>query len=120
MLTNDTMPLAPGFWRYSVRWGNPYTTPPDNGPKILGAADVPAGSPCPPCLEGLRQPGYATCIDFYAPPIKHWSPERKAATRKRNLEKRIAKTAPLFFDELVTREMEANSDYYAGQPEIAI
>ena len=36
------------------------------------------------------------------------------------MEKRIAKTAPLFFDELVAREMEVNSDYYAGQPAIAI
>jgi len=60
--------------------------------------------------------GYAICLDFlYDTPVKRWSDERKAATRRRNLEKRINRAAPLFADELIERELTARPDYFKGK-----
>lgn len=50
--------------------------------------------------------GYAVCIDFLDDrAVRRWSDERKAAARRRNLEKRINRKAPLFADELIEREL---------------
>ena len=79
---------------------------------------MPAGTPCPPSVEDLWKPGqgYAICIDFPPPgPIRRWSDEAKAAVRRRNLERRIMKKAPLFAEELTARELAARPAYYAGK-----
>jgi DNA-binding XRE family transcriptional regulator len=45
------------------------------------------------------------CLDFCGDkPIRRWSEEQKAAARRRNLAKRVYRTAPLFADELIERE----------------
>ncbi|MCW0137720.1 hypothetical protein OIU92_31205 [Escherichia coli] len=44
-----------------------------------------------------------------------WSEERKAAVRRRNLEKRINRHAPLFADELIARELAERPDYFQGK-----
>lgn len=103
-------------WRYSLRWSRPHIPCP--GPHVLASAEAPAGSPCPAAVEDLWKPGegYAICIDFPPPgPIRRWSDERKAATRRRNLERRIHKIAPLFADELIAREVAARPAYFAGR-----
>ncbi|MDZ3600737.1 hypothetical protein M2F68_27080, partial [Klebsiella pneumoniae] len=40
---------------------------------------------------------------------------QKAATRRRNLAKRVYRTAPLFADEHIERELEARPDYFSGK-----
>ncbi|RWT91188.1 hypothetical protein [Raoultella ornithinolytica] len=58
----------------------------------------------------------AVCLDFCGDkPIRRWSEEQKAAARRRNLAKRVYRTAPLFADELIERELEARPDYFSGK-----
>ncbi|EHY67058.1 hypothetical protein SEHO0A_pSEHO0A2p06352 (plasmid) [Salmonella enterica subsp. houtenae str. ATCC BAA-1581] len=60
--------------------------------------------------------GYAVCVDFLGErQVRRWSNERKAATRRRNLERRVNRIAPLFADELITRELEARPEYFRGK-----
>lgn len=57
--------------------------------------------------------GDAVCLDFISDrPVRRWSEERKAAVRRRNLEKRINRHAPLFADELIARELAERPDYF--------
>ncbi|EHF1766717.1 theronine dehydrogenase, partial [Salmonella enterica subsp. enterica serovar Newport] len=43
------------------------------------------------------------------------SDERKAAARRRNLERRVNRIAPLFADELIERELETRPEYFQGK-----
>ncbi|MCO5067061.1 MAG: theronine dehydrogenase [Rhizobiaceae bacterium] len=107
------------LWTYSLRWSLPHLSPP--GPRELARADVPAGRPCPDSVMALWKPGagYAICIDFPPPaPIKRWSDERKAAARRRNLERRVRRLAPLFADEFIAREIAARPAYFQGKSPI--
>ncbi len=111
--------MTASLWRYSLRWSLPHL--PCSGTRELASAEVPAGSPCPPSVASLWMPGagYAISIDFPPPgPIRRWSDERKAAARRRNLERRVQRKAPLFADELIGRELEARPDYFAGKSRI--
>lgn len=108
--------MTVSLWRYSLRWSLPHQPCP--GPRELASAEVPAGSPCPPSVQSLWKAGagYAICIDFPpSAPIRRWSDERKAAARRRNLERRIRNKAPLFADELIAREMAARPAYFEGR-----
>lgn len=104
-------------WRYSLRWGLPHLPCP--GPLELASEEVPAGQRCPPSVKSLWKPGagYVVCIDFLAPDRepRRWSDEQRAKVRRRNLTARIRKTAPLFADELIARELEARRDYFDGK-----
>ncbi|PUF21116.1 hypothetical protein DAX92_28835 [Salmonella enterica subsp. enterica] len=60
--------------------------------------------------------GYAVCVDFLDErQVRRWSDERKAAARRRNLERRVNRIAPLFADELIERELETRPDYFRGK-----
>lgn len=135
-MTARNLPAATTPWRISIRWGNPYTKPPEGWPEVLGEAQVmqPVGKGAPrrhEYPEGLRRVldederarpgrGYSICVglDHAArhEQRKAWPPERKAAARVRELRKRIAKDAgPLFaqaVDEAVAREVAARPDYF--------
>ena len=51
--------------------------------------------------------GYAVCVVFLDEIlVRRWSDERKAAARRRNLERRVNRIALLFAEELIEREME--------------
>lgn len=79
--------------------------------------EVPAGEQCPESVKAFWTPGsgYAICLDFPPPAtIKRWSAERKGAARRRNLERRLQNAAPLFFEELLARELASKPDYYQG------
>ena len=108
-------PKVISLWRYSLRWCLPHRPCP--GQKELLAIDVPAGRDCPDEIRAMWRPdtGYAVCIDFEWKPIKRWSDERRAASRRRNLQRRIEKLAPLFADELIERELHNRADYFAGK-----
>ncbi|HBW0932380.1 TPA: theronine dehydrogenase, partial [Klebsiella pneumoniae] len=47
--------------------------------------------------------------------IQRWSDERKAAVRRRNMQARIHRVAPLFADELIERELAARPEYFNGK-----
>ncbi|MDA6929247.1 theronine dehydrogenase [Escherichia coli] len=99
-------------WRYSLRWKLPSPCP---GKEVLVTAEVEAGQPAPESVMSLwvAGAGYAVCLDFCADkPVRRWSDERKAATRRRNLDKRIHRIAPLFADELIARELAERPDYF--------
>ncbi len=103
-------------WRYSLRWAYPHRPCP--GEEILVFEDVPAGARAPASVMALFVPGgdYVVSLDFLdVKPIRRWSPERKAQARQRNLERRVAKAAPLFADELIARELENRPDYFKGK-----
>lgn len=105
-----------GQWRYSLRWRYPHRPCP--GKVELVSALVPAGAPAPAAVLEQWTPGgdYMVCVGYPPPaPIKRWSAERKAACRRRNMEKRIRKVAPLFADELIAQELEKRPDYFAGK-----
>ncbi|MEZ3667793.1 theronine dehydrogenase, partial [Klebsiella pneumoniae] len=60
--------------------------------------------------------GYAVCVDFLGQKqIQRWSDERKAAVRRRNMQARINRVAPLFADELIERELAARPAYFNGK-----
>ncbi|WP_032239759.1 hypothetical protein [Escherichia coli] len=79
---------------------------------------VEAGQPAPASVMSrwVAGAGYAVCLDFISDrPVRRWSEERKAAVRRRNLEKRINRHAPLFADELIARELAERPDYFQGK-----
>ncbi|MCY0518391.1 theronine dehydrogenase, partial [Pseudomonas aeruginosa] len=56
------------------------------------------------------------CVDFHGQKqIQRWSDERKAAVRRRNMQARIHRVAPLFADELIERELAARPEYFNGK-----
>lgn len=103
-------------WRYALRWSMPHLPCP--GAMELASCEVSAGDPCPPSVASLWRPGtgYAVCVDFMASaPPRRWSDERRGALRQRNMEKRIRRDAPLFADELISRELAARPAYFQGK-----
>ncbi|EGC1291133.1 theronine dehydrogenase [Salmonella enterica] len=103
-------------WRYSLRWKLPRTLCP--GPYELVSEVVGAGLPAPESVMSRWVPGagYAVCVDFLDErQVRRWSDERKAAARRRNLERRVNRIALLFADELIERELETRPDYFRGK-----
>nr|WP_050559612.1 hypothetical protein [Escherichia coli] len=75
------------------------TWKPCPGEHELVSEVVEAGQPAPASVMSrwVAGAGYAVCLDFISDrPVRRWSEERKAAVRRRNLEKRINRHAPLF------------------------
>lgn len=104
-------------WRYSLRWRLSRTPCP--GPQELASEVVEAGKPAPESVLSRWVPGagYAVCVDFLDErQVRRWSDERKAAVRRRNLERRVNRIAPFFADELIARELETRPDYFRGKP----
>jgi len=102
-------------WRYSLRWKLPSPCP---GPHELASEVVEAGQPAPESIMSrwVAGAGYAVCVDFPDErQIKRWSDERKAAARRRNLERRVNRMAPLVAVELIERELEGRPDYFRGK-----
>lgn len=103
-------------WRYSLRWMLRHIPCP--GERELVSVVVNAGEPAPEAIMSRFVPGsgYAVTLDFTEiKPVKRWSEERKAAARRRNLERRVRKHAPLFADELIERQIAERPDYFNGK-----
>lgn len=101
-------------WRYSLRWKLPHRTCP--GPHELVSEVVEAGQPAPESVMARWEAGagYAVCVDFLDErQIWRWSDERKAAARRRNLERRVNRIAPLFADELIERGLRPDRSIFA-------
>jgi len=103
-------------WRYSLRWKLPHKPCP--GPLELVSVVVEAGQAAPEEVMSRRVAvsGYAVCVDFLCQKqIQRWSDERKSAVRRRNMQARINRVAPLFADELIERELAASQAYFNGK-----
>jgi hypothetical protein len=108
--------------RFAIRWGNPYTDPPDGMARELIALtrmqestrDVP--SEILAMLDGVARPGsgWSLCvgIDEVVRPKRRLSAKAKGSIRRKALERRIRKKAPLFADRFISDELAANPDYF--------
>ncbi|HFZ1627721.1 theronine dehydrogenase, partial [Klebsiella pneumoniae] len=88
------------------------------GPRELISVVVEAGQAAPEEVMSrwVAGSGYAVCVDFHGQKqIQRWSDERKAAVRRRNMQARIHRVAPLFADELIERELAARPEYFNGK-----
>lgn len=120
----------------SIRWTNPYTTPPIGMPRMLLSTTIDAATikatelpEVQALLANEAKPGsgYNLCITPVekAPnPNRKWSKERKAKRRQDNLRKRLARKMKirdgqqaLWGDplaEAMQRAIQKRPDYFAG------
>jgi len=108
--------------RFAIRWGNPYTTPPEGMPRELMAITRTQESTrdIPPeiqqLLENVARPGsgwgLTVGIDEDARPKRRLSPQAKASIRRKSLERRVRKKASLFADRTMADEIAANPHYF--------
>lgn len=100
---------------FEVAWGNPYTTPPNGKPRVLGRVIC---DPSQLPFDSSKLIGYSLVfisrVGVIDKPRREWTPERKAAMRRRNLERRAEKKAPLFAADIVANELARRPDYFAG------
>ncbi len=108
--------------RFAIKWSNPYTNPPEGMPRELMAItrvqqstrDIP--TEITQALETVALPGSGWTlfvdIDDDARPRRRLSPQAKASIRRKSLERRVRKTAPLFADRIIADELAANPKYF--------
>ena len=107
---------------FAIKWGNPYTNPPEGMPRELIAITRMQESTrnIPPeiveALETVARPGsgWALCIgiDEDARPKRRLSLQAKGSIRRKALERRVRKKAPLFADHIIAAELAANARYF--------
>ena len=106
--------------RWSLRWGDPYPSPPQREGRVRAAVAVPAGTPCPPEISKLWEAGsgWVICWDMIdQAPVRRWSQEAKARVRQRNLRKRTERKFPLFAETFIADELAKRPDYYSAEYE---
>jgi len=105
-----------------LQWANPYTEPPDGGPRVLAEVFVPAerlGQGAPPCPEeiaSLHVPGsgYVVCIAYVDELVREMSVEGKALIRRKRLRRRLETKYPMFADKFYEEDIEKKPEYYQG------
>ena len=108
------------WYRWEARWSNPYTAPPDGQPRIRATTQTPytAGSSrTPPEIAAAAPIGSGYCVAVSVTddqPPRRFSQAAKARIRRRNLERRIQRRAPLFAAELLQAELDRRPEYFAG------
>lgn len=106
--------------RYTITWRNPYKPRPVGLPKILC---------CSPFEEELTLPwiiasnwglsAWAIGIYFEHPkPKRKMDEEKRASMRRKRMQTRVEKTAPLFADEFEKNELEKRPEYFAGKSQV--
>ena len=112
----------PRRFRFSIKWGNPYTNPPEGMPRELmsitrvqqSTRDIPPA--IKQALDTVAQPGSGWSlfvgIDEDARPRRQLSPQARASIRRKSLERRVRKAAPLFADRIIADELAANPKYF--------
>ena len=106
-------------YEYSIRWGNPYTNPPDDQPRCLLEewTDV---NVCPPAIQELKERlGYGSdwviCFSWAIKEGTKWSLEAKQRVRRSRLRKRLEKKWPMFADQFFQEVIQRKPDHY-GTP----
>ena len=101
---------------YRIEWSNPYTEPPAGQPRILAEIYVtsPRAALVPPELAAMHRigSGYGISIRAISQPPVERSPEAKAATRRRLLQRRIVNRYPLLADDMIADAIAQKPDYY--------
>ena len=107
---------------FAIKWGNPYKNPPEGMPRELIAITRMQESTrdIPPeiiqLLETVARPnsGWSLCvgIDEDARPKRRLSQKAKANIRRKALERRVRKAAPLFADRIIADELAAKPNYF--------
>jgi len=105
---------------WTLRWGNPYTRPPEWQPAVLGLQITSRTSEQPAALYSLKKlgDGYAMYCEVHdaSARARNLPEATKKKIRRRNLARRIETQAPLFKAELFAREVAAKSGYFGSEP----
>ncbi len=108
--------------RFAINWGNPQTNPPEGMPRELmeitrmqeSTRDIPPE--ILQALETVARPGSGwgifIGIDEDARPRRRLSLQAKASIRRKALERRVRRLAPLFADRIIADELAANPRYF--------
>ena len=108
--------------QFAIRWSNPYRNPSEGMPRELMAItraqestrDIP--QKILRMLETIARPGsgWGLCIgiDADASPRRRLSLQAKGSIRRKWLERRVRKKAPLFADRIIAEELAANPKYF--------
>lgn len=105
---------------WSLRWGNPYTLPPD-GHRVIKELFFPVGHRylrvCPPELNNLHTPGNGYSISWSAVSAlpKKLPQDKLALVRQKRLRQRMEKKYPLLAEQIIRDEMEKRPEFYAGK-----
>ena len=107
---------------FAIQWSNPYTNPPEGMPRELIAITRMQESTrdIPPeiqrVIETVARPGsgwgLSIGIDEDARPKRRLSPQTRASIRRKSLERRVRKKAPLLADSIIADEIAANPNYF--------
>ena len=108
--------------RFAIKWANPYTNPPEGKPRELieitrvqeSTRDIPLE--IMQALETVARPGSGWSlfvgIDEGARRRRRLSAQAKGSIRRKSLQRRVRKAAPLFADQFVANEFAANPKYF--------
>jgi hypothetical protein len=115
-------------WRFESAWAKPYTSPPDGQPRVLMSVTrlQRGGHPFPEeIMRRYAEIGYGAgwCTRCSVDPdhvekqrlAQSLSPAQKSKIRRRNLERRAAKHAPLLAEQVIAEALERDPGYYAGE-----
>lgn len=99
--------------RYTVTWRNPYKPRPEGLPKILCSSPFEEDLTLPWIMAsnwGLS--AWAIGIYFEHPkPKRKMDEEKRASMRRKRMQTRVEKTAPLFADEFEKKELQQRPDW---------
>lgn len=105
---------------WMVRWGNPYTNPPEGKARVLAERFYPAGHPnqrvCPDELMQMCLPGsgYTTVWQAVEKQVKRLPKDRLALVRQKRLRRRMEKKYPLLAEWMIEQELAKRPEFYAG------
>ncbi len=115
-------PIMPLGWTFQIKWGNPYTEPPNGRPRVrLSVTRMQASSsPVPAVISRAIEiigygKGWCLSLGPHMPEPRRLSPEAKGKLRRKSLERRVEKQAPLFASDLIQIELAARPEYFAGE-----
>lgn len=106
--------------RYTVTWRSPYKPRPAGLPKILCSSPFEEELTLPWIIAsnwGIN--AWAIGIYFEHPkPKRKMDEEKRASMRRKRMQTRVEKTAPLFADEFEKKELQQRPEYFAGKSQV--
>ena len=115
--------------RVQLKWGNPYTSPPDNQPRIIFDETVSDQAYQDRAIEDIIElekqypPGSGWSWHWSLgeeKPRRKWSKEAKARVRKKKLKTKLQTKFPLFWEDMYNIEMENRQGYFAGEDPVFV
>ena len=107
------------LWHHAIRWGNPYTDPPGELPRII--AEVATDNTMSPQelidIQKKHQidPGYTMTTAPIAEPPRTMSRDTRSKIRRQRMESRIKSSYPMFADQLIAQDLDDRSEYFDGE-----